>query len=167
MEDYDFQSDVEIMPDALDIEWLGMANLTLKYGKMSEESKKKMDRLKARQKEVLAEVELDIRNQFKDENPKEGFIKAKVTLDKRSKKAEANLIKAKYEAGLYKVMVDSMDTKKTSLENLVRLHGREYFAGPREPKELSDRSKSITKYAQENRRRRVTEKTRKAKNDRS
>ena len=47
------------------------------------------------------------------------------------------VIDARYEFNTAKGAVRAVDQRKESLENLVRLHGQHYFAGPKIPRDLS------------------------------
>jgi hypothetical protein len=44
----------------------------------------------------------------------------------------------KYEAEVLQGAVNAVDHRKDALENLVRLHGLQYFAGPKVPRNLSE-----------------------------
>ena len=57
-------------------------------------------------------------------------------MDEHVKAAQA-LIDAKYENDIAEGVVKALDQKKSALENLVRLLGVSYFAGPNVPHDLS------------------------------
>jgi len=99
-----------------------------------------MDKAKERLDVVEAEMDRDVR-----EDPEkydlvkltETLIKSTVLQTSERQIAAQNYIDAKYEYDMAQAAVRSIDQKKTALENLVKLHGMSYFAGPSVPRDLS------------------------------
>lgn len=135
-----FERDVNIDETALDVEWLEQPNLMLKYGKLVAEARKEYDLAKENLDVVKAELDKKIRS-----NPEEydiikvteSAINAAILTHPDYQEASSKLIEAKYNLNLYQTAADAIDAKKAALENLVRLHGQQYFAGPKVPHDLS------------------------------
>jgi predicted ATP-dependent endonuclease of OLD family len=53
------------------------------------------------------------------------------------KEAFAEYLEAKFEADVAQGAVRAFDARKDALENLVRLNGQQYFAGPKMPRNLT------------------------------
>ncbi len=135
-----FESDVQIDEAALDVEWLRQPSLMAQYCKYAAHAKAMMDKAKERLDVVEAEMDRDVR-----EDPEkydlvkltETLIKSTVLQTSERQIAAQNYIDAKYEYDMAQAAVRSIDQKKTALENLVKLHGMSYFAGPSVPRDLS------------------------------
>ena len=50
---------------------------------------------------------------------------------------ESGIFHTKYESDMAKGAVRALESKKDALENLVKLHGQQYFAGPKMPRDIS------------------------------
>lgn len=147
LDDLDYHRDIRIEPDALDVEWLEQPDLMMSYslacdeaGKERDAAKLLMDKASENIKEVKALVLLEVRR-----NPQDYDID-KVTESSASAAVEVNekVSQAKiayYEAcerhneakhrfnNLYSA-VKGFEQRKTSLENLVRMLGMNYFSSP-------------------------------------
>lgn len=146
----DYEHDICIDPHALDVEWINQPNTFMKYATECTEARKRMDEAKERLDIKKAEVDLDIRaNPDKHNIPKvtEASIAATLKTNREVIQREQEFINTKSEYELLNVAVRALDTKKTALENLVKLQAMEYFAGPKEPRELGN---SFSKTAQRN-----------------
>lgn len=136
----DYEKDVSINPDALDVEWLEQPQLMLKYGKLAAYTKLEADRAKERLEVIKAELDKDIRmNPDKYDITKitESVVINTILLQPEYQAANEEYIKLNYEAALARYTVQAIDTKKEALENLVKLYGMQYFAGPSVPRDLS------------------------------
>ena len=138
----DFEQDVQIDPDALDVEWLEQPHLTMKYNVALSEARAEADRAKEQLGVVKAEIDRDIREnpvEYTGENkkPTESAIEQLVIESGRVREAEAEYIYRKEVVGLLKGIVDAIDSKKTALENLVKLTSMSYCAAPSTPRDLS------------------------------
>lgn len=139
-EELNYEKDVSIDDSALDVEWLQQANLTLKYCQLEAEASKQVDEAKAALDIIKADLDKDIRSDPDSWGlPKitEGAIQNAITASTKYKEAEETLRNAHYELNMVKAAVRAIYIKKDALENLVRLHGQQYFAGPRIPRDLS------------------------------
>ncbi len=135
-----YEKDMNSDPSQLDIEWLEQSRLTMKYTKHQAQKQKEED--EAKEALALADAELD--KEIRDDP--EGFGISKVTdtvikntilLQKFHKESCKDYIESKFENNIAKGAVKSIDSKKTTLENLVKLNGQQYFAGPRSPRDIS------------------------------
>lgn len=133
----DYASDVRIDPRNLDWEWLRQADLALLYGNELAEARRKVDN--AKEAMDVEESKALLRAFEKVEKPVDK-VKATAETDPEYLSKIQAYNKARYEAGLVQAAYDAIQTKKSSLENLVRLHGQQYFAGPSEPKELGTKT---------------------------
>ncbi|MCK9457303.1 MAG: hypothetical protein M0R31_08425 [Candidatus Riflebacteria bacterium] len=138
--DLNYEEDVKIDPEALDVEWLGQADLMRRYTKHSALMEKEADEAKERLEAGKARIEMEIRS-----NPEkygllkvtEASVSSAVLLQKEYQALVQEHINTKYEANVAKGAVRAIDQRKVALENLVNLFGRSYFAGPKTPRDLS------------------------------
>jgi len=140
MTNLNYEEDVRINPDALDVEWLRQAELMKKYAAHSADTKREMDEIKERLEITKARIEMEVRsNPEKYELPKvtEGAIQSAIILQKEYQEIVQEYTNAKYENDVAIAVVRAIDQKKTALENLVKLMAASYFAGPQTPRNLS------------------------------
>lgn len=137
-----YEKDIIIDETALDIEWLDQPKLMLKYTRHAAQTRQDMDLAKEEVDLVKAELDKEIRD-----DPEKFDITTKVTEAVVSntilacdeyKKVIKKYNKAKFEYEVAQGAVRAFDQRKSALENLVRLHGQQYFAGPAIPRDLSD-----------------------------
>jgi hypothetical protein len=134
-----YEDDISIDESALDIEWLRQPELTMKYGLEAAQKRKDMDLAKERLDFIRSKLDKEIR-----ENPEsrglvkvtEAAIQNAILLQPEYQSASSDYISAKYEYEIVMVAVKALEAKKAALENLVRLHGQLYFAGPKVPRDL-------------------------------
>lgn len=140
MSDLNYEEDIKIDPDALDVEWLRQSELMLKYTKHAAEMKKEMDDAKERVEMIRASIDNSIRldpTRYRLEKITEGAIQSKIIEEPHYRAEVEKFSAAKYEYEIAQAAVRAFDQKKTALENLVRLLGVSYFAGPQAPRDLS------------------------------
>lgn len=136
----DYEKDMKIDPNALDVEWLEQPNLMMKYGRIAAQTKVDMDMAKEKLEVVKAELDKDIRlNPEKYDIAKltESVVTNTIILQPEYKEASEVYIKASYEFNMARYAVQAISDRKDALENLVKLHGMQYFAGPSVPRDLS------------------------------
>ena len=135
-----YEKDTQIDNSALDVEWLKQPTLMFQYTQHQAKMEQKYTDTIEEFELYMAKIDKDVRT-----NPEEYEITGKVTETVvkntiiTSEKYEENkhkVVLAKYELDVAKGAVRAIDTKKTSLENLVKLHGQSYFAGPSVPRDL-------------------------------
>ncbi len=123
--------------DRLDVEWLNQPLNFYKFSKRLAKKRALADEAKGNLDLVEAEVDKDIRANprkygfGKDDRVTESAISAAKKESEEYQAALKQLNEAKYEVDLAFAMVTAMSHKKDALENLVRLHGQDYFASPR------------------------------------
>ncbi len=136
----DYEKDIRIDETALDVEWLEQPRLMLKYTKHSAKMKMEVDLAKEKLESTKAEIDKDIRANPDDydlSKVTEAAVAAAIMGDERYREANQEYLEAKYEADIAMGAVRAFEQRKDALENLVRLHGLSYFAGPRIPRDLA------------------------------
>jgi hypothetical protein len=135
-----YEKDVRIDETSLDIEWLEQPSLMLKYGINESDLEKKKDLLKEKLDLTKADLDRKIR-----ENP-ESFEISKITetvvantiiMQDEYKEVYHEFLDVQHEYNIAKVAVRAITQRKDALENLVRLHGQQYFAGPKVPRDIT------------------------------
>ncbi len=148
-----YERDVQIDPTALDVEWLAQAELMRKYTQHCADMKKEMDDSKEQLDFMKAEIEMDVRSRpdaYGLAKPTEAGIQSTVLLQEKYQDQAKKYAKARYEYDVAVGAVRAIDQKKTALENLVKLLGVSYFAGPKEPRNLYQEQIDATKRRQAN-----------------
>lgn len=148
----EFNDDKKIDPQALDVECLKQAETFYKWAERSVEAKARADRLELKVEVVEAEVYAEIQKAPEehgfDGRPTVDALKAAVTRHPRLQKAKRAHLRAKRDAALLDKAVRALEVKKASLGDLVVLHGQNYFAGPKVPRDLAaavTKQKKITR----------------------
>lgn len=134
-----YETDIIIDESALDVEWLDQPKLMLKYSKYLAECEKQRDLLKEEMDLIKSELDLKIRenpDKFGISKVTEGAVNSAITKDKGFQKVNQEYLEARYELNVAKGAVNAFEQRKNALENLVRLHGQQYFAGPKEPRDI-------------------------------
>lgn len=138
----DYEQDIRIDETALDVEWLEQASLALKYGRHWAIRKRRLteaeEKIKVIRAELIAEANADPIKCCKKDKPNAADIEAYYRNHKRHKEAKDEWVKAQYELDMAEIAKNEISfTRKAALENLVRLHGQQYFAGPSIPRDLN------------------------------
>jgi len=136
----DYEQDIRIDPEALDVEWLGQADLMRRYTRHAAEMKREVDEAKERLEVGKATIEMDIRanpDKYGLSKVTESAIQSVMVLQDEYRQLMKEYIDAKYEADIAIGAVRAVDQRKSALEELVRLLGSSYFAGPRIPRDLA------------------------------
>lgn len=134
-----YEEDVRIDETALDLEWLEQPSLMMQYGKMMAQANRELDELKETLNLVRAELDKAIRTNpeaYGIEKITETVVQNTIIQQTKYQEAQQEVLDAIYESKVASVAVQAIDQRKTALENLVRLHGQQYFAGPRIPRDL-------------------------------
>ena len=139
-----YEEDMYIDETALDIEILEQATLALKYGRYWAECRERVTRAEENIKVVRSEL-IKLANQDPDKYLGDGIkptgpnIEAFYRSHPDHKEAKEEWIEAQFELDMAEVAKNEISfTRKAALENLVRLHGQQYFAGPSTPHDLSE-----------------------------
>jgi hypothetical protein len=134
-----YDKDIRIDPDALDLEWLYQPRLMVEYARHSAEMSLHLDKQKSLLELKKAELDKKIRahpEKFEIAKPTETAISNAILMHPEYQEVEEQVWDAKYQMDIAKAAVRAIDGKKDALENLVRLHGQQYFAGPKLPRDL-------------------------------
>lgn len=134
--------DVQIDPDELDIEWLEFAN---NYYRYSEAAIRQQTKIKVAERtfdQYKAQTDKDIRAGAKEKGEKitEAAIANLILLDEGYDEAHDAWLEAKALWEQAQNKAKSMDRKKSSLENLVKLMSMDYFSSPIDPRILTKES---------------------------
>jgi len=137
-----YEEDVAIDLNALDVEWLRQPELYRKYARKWEDAKTKLRDAKEKKKFVRSKLILKCHN-----NPdaclggglKSSDAKAEAYYRSHSEYQEViqDILDCEEEVGILDVAKNEMFQRKTALENLVYLLGQKYFAAPKEPRDLN------------------------------
>ena len=135
------EDELRIDDSALDVEWLEQPSLMRRAVKEASQARKELDSVKANLELVQAQVDKQIR-----ENPEEyGLVKTTETvihntilMQEKYQSAYQKVVDASYRLNLAQGIVRTVEQKKDALENLVRLYGQSYFAGPSIPRNLTE-----------------------------
>ena len=136
----DYEKDIVIDENSLDLEWLEQPALMMKYSRHAAKMRREIDEVKQNLDIVKAEVDQKIRKnpgKYKIEKVTEGAISSAILVDNDYQEAYSAYLDAKYEADIAQSAVYAFEQRKSALENLVRLHGQQYFAGPKVPRDLN------------------------------
>lgn len=138
-----YEEDVRIDPDSLDVEWLGQAELGLKYGKHLARLHQIVSLAEEKKKTIRSGLILKANENPEQccgkEKPNANDIEAYYRNHEDYKAAVAEYLDAQHEAEYAEVAKSEICfTRKAALENLVKLHGQMYFAGPHIPRNLSE-----------------------------
>lgn len=135
-----YEQDLKIDETALDIECLDQAILMMRYSKELARAEKRVSNIKEELSVERAELDKDIRSNpdtFGIEKITESAINNCIILQDDYKAIQKKLIDAQYEAKMIKGAVDAVQQRKDMLQELVKLHGQRYFAGPKVERDLS------------------------------
>jgi hypothetical protein len=139
-----YEEDIRIDEAALDIECIEQARLAMKYGRHWAECRQELqlaeENIKLVRSELIKEANEDPdRHLGSGIKPTAPVVEAYYRNHKRHKAAKTEWIQAQYEANVAEIAYKAITyDKKMALENLVKLHGQQYFAGPSVPRDLSE-----------------------------
>lgn len=137
---FDYEQDVGIDGEALDVEWLQQAELMRRYSVHAADMKRGVDEAKERLDVLHAQLDRDVRKNpaaFGIDKITESVVQSTIVLQERYQQLSSEHTNARYEHDIAMAAVRAIDQKKTALENLVRLLTASYFAGPQAPRDLS------------------------------
>jgi hypothetical protein len=144
-----YEDDIRIDDQMLDVEWLEQPEKMLKYAQIAARARLDLDLAKEKVDVVKAELDRAIRSDpasYGIEKITETAVQNMIIIQPTYVTANNAMIQLKYEADMAQGAVRAIDARKDALENLVRLHGQSYFAGPRVPHDdlaaLRERKKS-------------------------
>lgn len=139
----DYEQDVKIDQDALDVEWLEQADLARRYAKHVKARRREVARLEEKKKTIRAEL-IDYVNRNPDEatgksKPNSADIESYYRRQQRYKDAVEELLDAQEDLDYAELAHQEISwTRKKALEQLVTMWLGEYFAGPKVPRNLAE-----------------------------
>lgn len=140
MSELNYEKDLKINEDALDLELLDQASLFMKYAKHYAFTQKEVENAKQVLDITKADLDLKIRSnpeKFKIEKVTEGAIQSAILISKEFQEANMRCLNAQYEKNMAGNAVQSMTMRKEMLEGMIKLLAQSYFAGPSVPHDLS------------------------------
>lgn len=135
----DLKNIIEIDHNALDLEWIEQPKNFLLISTELADEKKLLEKLKLRADVTESEVAKNVRDnpdKYGLSKVTEAGIKSAVAGSDEMKKALQRIIDKKHDVDILQSAVTAMDHRKRALENLVTLHGQQYFSSPKEPRDL-------------------------------
>ena len=135
-----YEHDMTIDVDALDVEWAGQARLMMQYAKHAAKTRLEVERKKEELDIVRAGLDMKIRvdpEKYGIVKLTESVVSSTIITQKEYMVANEEYQLLQYESNMAQGVVRALEGKKTALENLVKLHGQQYFAGPSVPRDLS------------------------------
>lgn len=136
----DYEKDMRIDETALDIEWLEQSGLMMRYARNAASARMELDRAKEALELVKAELDKEIRmnpESFDIEKITDKVVENTIPMQKAYIEANDTFIKAKFDLDIAQAAVRAIEARKDALENLVRLYGQQYFAGPKMPRDIT------------------------------
>lgn len=141
-----YVEDLRIDPDQLDVEWIEQPLLFHKYSAKSAEANQFVRKCEELVKVIRSELIIEASMKGEDVlgrgvKPTAVNVEAYFRNHADYKKAKESLHQAQYEQEMLANAVFAFHQRKAALENLTRLQGQNYFAGPVAPRELSQEYK--------------------------
>lgn len=137
---YDYENDLAIDPNNLDEECLIQPVLYMRYSEELAMSQKSRDKIKEKWEVTRAQTMLAIRKDPNEYNlsdkPTVDAVNAALTLDVNLEEIAHELNNANYELQILQSAIKAFDQRKKALEQLVSLFVSNYFAGPKQPRDL-------------------------------
>lgn len=146
MENIEYEEDLRIDADALDVEWLEQSERFAKYSRLAAQADREAKKLSERMKTIRSELILQA-NKEPDTTLGVGIkatdakVEAFYRTNKDYIKAKEELHDAEYIRDIMQNAVMAFHQRKVALENLVRLQALNYFSVPSEPRNLSEEAK--------------------------
>ena len=139
IQDLDFEHDITIDKHALDLELLELSSLTLKYNRHLADCRLAMDKAKEKLEYTAATLVNKMRTnpqEYDLEKVTEGALRDKLLQSNLYQNQQEKTNAARYNYEIAQAASRAMQDKKTALENLVKLHGQNYFSSPNLPKQI-------------------------------
>ena len=158
-EKLNYEEDIKIDPNALDVAWLNQAALMKRYGKHQADTRKEMDDIKEEVDVIKAKADIRIRTDpesYEIKKVTESIVQSTILLEEDYQEILKEYADARYENDVAIAVVRAIEHRKTALENLVRLLGSQYFAGPKTPRDLSYETLKKTERKENNQKVKIT-----------
>jgi hypothetical protein len=143
-----YEKDIRIDEDQLDIEWIEQPELALRYAKQLSSIRAMVNQLEEEKKTVRSELIVQANNDPEGctgkAKPNAGDLEAYYRTHARYKEVIEDLLKVQEELEYAQLAFQEISwTRKNALENLVKLHAQEYFAGPSMPRDIAAKRKAF------------------------
>lgn len=124
---------LHIDTNILDREWSYQPRLFFRYAKMLADARQDYEAAKSNLKVVAAELDRGIRRKAlkREEKLTTQDVTARVQESEEYIAADRTVIAAKHRLDILDAAVTALEHRKQALENLVRLHGQNYFSVPK------------------------------------
>jgi hypothetical protein len=134
----DYEKDLVIDLLALHTEWNNQPRVFMRYSRALADKRDELVRAEQRADVERAEADKRARQRHvaDEKKPTEAVINSEILTDTECKKFTEIVFVLKHETDILQAAVRAFDQRKDALENLVRLHGQQYFAGPAVPYEV-------------------------------
>ena len=132
MDKLNYEQDVEIDPNALDVECLRQASLFYQYSRAEADAKRNHALAWENLKVVRSGLILNAGKEYSNAQKVEAYYRDHPD----HQEAKKELAEAEYQMNLASAACFSMRQRKDMLENLTRLALSDYFARPSEPRDL-------------------------------
>lgn len=145
-----YEEDLRIDETALDVEWLNQPTLMMKYARHAAQCRLELDRAKEALELVKSELDKEIRSfpeRFGIEKITDKVVENTIPMQIDYKEMNLAYINAKFESEVAYGAVKAVEARKDALENMGRLLGLQYFAGPKMPRDLHEERASKQKVA--------------------
>jgi len=152
-----YEQDLRIDPNALDIEFLEQPMKFFKYAELLARANREFDRLEQRLEVVIARTDSIIRLKYIEKKPPESAIANEVILNKDVIQAKEDLANQKEEVSLLSAAVRAFDQRKGSIEGETKLLSLSYFAAPKEPRNIGNEYEKRNQQTKETARERIAE----------
>lgn len=126
---------IQVSPEELDVEWCRIARDIYQAAEAVTDAEENVLLAEAKKTKVMTERDLEIRQApsvFGLEKLTEAGVKSVLLDDKAVQKADEKCRHARLIHSRAKNLVTGLTEKRRALENLVTLHGLNYFAEPRD-----------------------------------
>lgn len=136
-----YEDDMYIDENALDYEFLEQPVLMARYSRLLAEAQRDRDLAKESLDLVKAQISSDIRddpNKYDLEKITVDAVNSCVLQEKDYQTARQKVTDTEYEVSVLFGVISAINHRKSSLENLAKLHGQNYFAGPQVPHDLTE-----------------------------
>lgn len=135
---YDYEEDLRIDHNALDIESIRQPQLFMKYSELAADARLEMDRIKELVEVVRAECDKKIRDDLGQQGVKvtEAIVANQIVLRQDYREVVDKLSIARHRWEILSMAVKAFEQKKSSIENLIKLMLASYFSSPTIPRDL-------------------------------
>jgi hypothetical protein len=139
-----YERDMAIDVTALDVEWTEQAELAMKYGRLWADAQDAASRAEEQVKYVRSKLILKATKHPEDclgkgINPTDTKVESYYRTHPEYIAAKDDWLDKVNEANLLSIAKNEISfTRKSALENLVTLHGQQYFASPNVPRNIKE-----------------------------